>query len=269
VSADDHTETETQVYPKAILGYRVWRIWESEKRRNVRDDTIPVFLWPLHVETAMTWERGVNTAECLIEEHAAPAADCKCGFNAHHDLFGAVTEADEWCKNWREDDHPVLVIGLIAGKGAVEMHRGGFRCEQAQILGLMPVEVNEWRRAIHLGSSYDLVKSAAKHYQVPLYTNVDQLKRASRDLLSSGELVSAPKEALPSLTITAKSRSASQDRMQRLAVRTFALFSTLTIVTGATAIGESSVLFGNIAFLFFAIALFGPILMLVVDDIRR
>jgi len=185
--AVDTQEDEVLIYPHALIGYRVWQLKDGQ-------------LYPLHAK-ASAWEPGSNDATCNKHEHQAPAPDCKCGFNAHHQLRGAIEEAEHWRHhNKRSDKVQILVIGAIAGKGQVELHRSGFRCQSAQILALLPIEMPNPERTVCIGSSYKAVSAAADHYQVPLYDQRSQLRTAIADLKERYTLITAPEKLLPELT---------------------------------------------------------------------
>lgn len=166
-------------YPAALLGYRVWRLDKGK-------------LAPLHMPEVSAWQPGVNAAQCLEHQHQAPAPGCKCGFNAHHLLDGAKEEAESWCYHWRKSNTETLVIGAIAGKGSMEVHVGGFRCGEAQILALVPVELPECRQLIRLGSTFKKVQLAADYYRVPLYDDITEFLKEVNQLVDDSLLISDP-----------------------------------------------------------------------------
>jgi len=170
------TGENTPIYPTALIGYRVWRMKEQR-------------LYPLHVSGAPAWQPGTNTADCVFYRHRAPAADCKCGFNAHHQIGGALTEAAAWYQEWEQchDDSVVLVIGAIAARGEAQVHHHGFRSEEAQILGLTTIG--------EVPAITELAETAA-YYQVPVYTGTYQLVQACRRS-SNDHLSAAPKDMIP------------------------------------------------------------------------
>lgn len=99
------------------------------------------------------WKPGLNTAACLREEHHArygappdwephdvPARHCGCGFWAYWHLGTEMADAPH-------------IAGLVKGSGKVIKGPAGFRCEQAEILALVPL-VYEQNAALALEAVY-------------------------------------------------------------------------------------------------------------------
>jgi hypothetical protein len=120
-----------------IVGFRAWRV-----DRGV--------LVPWSAGAAGAWNPGVNTARCLFHvEHRAPVATCTCG------LYALADADDE-----RLRPH-VEAVGAIVAWGDVEVHRTGFRAEQATIVALALPDPCPRRHAEDL-------RDAARRYGVPL-----------------------------------------------------------------------------------------------------
>jgi len=194
-TADQETEP---VFPQAALGYRIWKLINGH-------------LHPLFAHGGGAWQPGVNTAVCLPgsvfpypgirttpSAHQAPAPNCKCGFNAHHQLKGALDEIRVWAYqqnkyNWRYRDR-TLVLGAIAGRGHLELHAGGFRCEQAQVLGLVPIRIGLLFAGPKVGKITDELHLAAAYHQVPVFSTIEGLRDHCQGL---PQLAAVPKELLP------------------------------------------------------------------------
>jgi len=157
-SSTERAEPEDKTYPKALLGYRAWLLSEGE-------------LHPLHSRAAPAWRPGENIAVCTsigsaLHPHQAPKHDCRCGFNVYHSLGMAIGEYQNWLGRWQAEKGGIppvtLLLGAVAGKGKIEIHSDGFRCESAQILALFSPKCPDKQ----VPDDLDLV---ADHYGVALY----------------------------------------------------------------------------------------------------
>ncbi len=99
------------------------------------------------------WKPGVNQAHCLAgNPHTAPTRACGCGFWAYWRLAGD-----------RQVGHP-HVAALIKGYGKVIKGPRGFRCEKAEIVGLVPPGdgTSQWA-----GTSAELLALALEEAYAP------------------------------------------------------------------------------------------------------
>ena len=151
-------------YPHALIGYRAWKVTKEGA------------LKPLH--QGPTWRPGVNLAYCQGNEHVAPDSGCGCGFNAYYSL--------ESLNRLTRD----TVIGAIAAKGDVELHKRGFRCESAQIIGLVDLDIGD---AIYSRK----IARASERYQVPVYENGPALEEALSEITGASTIDSSTIADLP------------------------------------------------------------------------
>jgi len=153
------------VFPQAALGFRAWRI-----RGNA--------LHPLFQGSA--WRPGDNLAYCnadMDDAHVAPGADCQCGFNAYHSLHDALVEAGRSGR--------LIAVGAIAGKGHLQVHEHGFRCESAQIMAICLIGVGPGKKKISA--------ALAERYKVPLCATPDELQ----SLVDQGQATPVPGNLRP------------------------------------------------------------------------
>lgn len=130
--------SEAPDFTEAVVGYRAW---------HVDDDGI-LRPWTFR---GLPWSPGVNAAICARSStHRPPVSDCMCG------IYGLVDPSDRRL-NFRGDQ----VVGAIAAWGDMEVHRTGFRAEQACVVALtLPARCDaETERRLY---------NAAKRYDVPL-----------------------------------------------------------------------------------------------------
>lgn len=100
------------------------------------------------------WAPGLNTAVCLRTEHQlqfpaaltgahkVPVRLCGCGFWAYWHLGDQMADAPH-------------IAALVKGSGKVIKGPAGFRCEQAEILALVPL-IYEQNAALALEAVYDV-----------------------------------------------------------------------------------------------------------------
>jgi glycine cleavage system H lipoate-binding protein len=130
--------SEAPDYVEAVVGYRAWHV----------DDDGRLVPWTF---TGLPWSAGVNRAVCARDvRHRAPRSDCMCGLYALND------PADRRL-HFRADQ----AVGAIAAWGDLEVHRTGFRAEQACIVALaLPDAAGADERT--------RLERAAARYAVPL-----------------------------------------------------------------------------------------------------
>lgn len=123
---------------QAVVGYRAWHV----------DDDGWLRPWTF---TARAWQPGVNVAVCARDHrHVAPVATCMCG------LYALTNPADRRL-NFRADQ----AVGAVAAWGEMEVHRSGFRAQQACVVALaLPDRLGDGARA--------RLERAAERYGVPL-----------------------------------------------------------------------------------------------------
>jgi len=142
---------EEPLYAHALLGFRHWVAGPDMQ------------LYPLvkgHLDRRHAWTPGVNTAICIDKgaeinaEHSglAPVGDCSCGIHAYYQD-----------PRMRFED---ALLGTIAARGQIRLHREGFRCRQAQLLGLLENPVID-------------AEAYAEHYQVPVFSEIAELEAYS------------------------------------------------------------------------------------------
>lgn len=134
-------------YVDPVVGYRIWRLG-------------PIgLLYPVAAPPAFLWRPGPNQAVCLRHfrvrrrepdpSHPAPQSRCGCG------LYAFTDPAD---RRLRLGDCPP---GAVVAWGDIEVHRGGYRAQHAQIVALGErsglTDVERFR-----------LRGAASRYGVPL-----------------------------------------------------------------------------------------------------
>jgi hypothetical protein len=104
--------------PSPLYGLRTWSVVgpSGEERLAGPQQATP---WP---------EAGAWLTAACTEAHDAPARDCACGIHAWHPS--------------RRSARRVLAIrrevpGVVEARGAIEVHRDGFRAERARPFALM------------------------------------------------------------------------------------------------------------------------------------
>lgn len=116
-------------YPSAFLGIRAWRVSRTgEPLRAAFFDS-------------SAWVPGVTRAECEhcprvpnpIWDDSGPAAH-RCGLHAYHSIGHLLAEQKADISQLVTGDQ---VIGIVAGRGNLEVHGAGWRSEEAQVLGLL------------------------------------------------------------------------------------------------------------------------------------
>jgi glycine cleavage system H protein len=123
---------------EAVVGYRAWHVEHDGLLRP----------WTF---TALPWQPGANRAVCARDvRHAPPVADCMCGLYA-------LSDPGDRRLDFRTDQ----AVGAIAAWGDLEVHRTGFRAEQACVTALaLPDRAGFEQR--------EALARAAERYGVPL-----------------------------------------------------------------------------------------------------
>jgi hypothetical protein len=105
--------------PAPIYGLRTWAVVAVDGREQLAA-TQQGAVWPAGGE----WLR----AECRQTRHAAPAPACDCGVHAWHPRRSTAR---------RILGTRGVIPGVVEGRGAVELHREGFRAEWARPYALV------------------------------------------------------------------------------------------------------------------------------------
>jgi hypothetical protein len=139
----------------AVDGWRLWRIHPDGTLRSVwRASHRP---WTGRPQQA-TCSRAALPAFTATSDrrHAAPAADCDCGFYL-------VLTPEPLAELWVPSD---VVAGTARGWGTVVSHAFGYRTEHCQITGLLdgPVPGTSHQR----WSSADQIQRAGDRYDLPV-----------------------------------------------------------------------------------------------------
>ena len=104
---------EAPDYLEAVIGYRAWHLGDDGVLKP----------WTF---TALPWSAGVNRAVCARDDrHRPPVADCMCG------LYALADPSDRRLHLQGEQ-----IVGAIAAWGDLEVHRTGFRAQEACIVAL-------------------------------------------------------------------------------------------------------------------------------------
>lgn len=150
---------ESHLFAAAALGYRFWFVAEEH----------------LLSATNGLWEPGVNRAACWRSTgHPAPQGDCTCGLHAYHELSAPLRHTNSFARHWRPGDRDeAVMIGAVAGRGALEVHWSGWRAAEGQVLGLLatPVQI-----------ASGLAAEIAGRYRVPYFGQKAELEAHARRL---------------------------------------------------------------------------------------
>jgi hypothetical protein len=132
---------DVPTYASAALGFRCWSLSGTTLR------SVGVGL--------SAWHPGTNVGYC--SEHTEPEQECQCGLYAYHSLGDALdltVDGD--------------LVGVVAARGALQVHAEGFRSEQAVIIALA-IPHRSPSQAVQLQAL-----AVAERYGVPLVA-LDQL----------------------------------------------------------------------------------------------
>lgn len=153
---------DTPLFSSALLGFRCWQADELGA-------LYPLTSYPpspsIGIPGEEAWEPGVNQALCNHRcegrpghTEPAPAVGCSCGLYARYRLSAL------------EEVRRETIVGAIAARGNVCMHAGGFRAQEAQILGFIDNPYSSQRRLSDLIS---------ERYQIPCLASAKQLQNHS------------------------------------------------------------------------------------------
>lgn len=158
-------------FDQPLLGFRAWKVIDNKLYpfTVVEDDlTEENDIGENDVEfdfEDIAWSQGSNSSFCLTEFQEGRSYDsphsssqgytCHCGYNAFFNLPKAQIYAGSFI------DHEVYILGAIAGAGKTEIHRSGYRSEQAQILALLTPSDIKYESGV--------LDELAKTYRVPVF----------------------------------------------------------------------------------------------------
>lgn len=162
---------------RPVLGFREWVTKDGE-------------LHPIN-DNGSAWEPGRNIAACWQGGKSSPCptpkseitrlfgGGCHCGFNAWFEKEEILQSHIAY-----EDS----ISGAIAGVGKLEIHRRGFRAEQAQILGLVypkgclaKPKRFAWIENRRLKKKRKRIDVLAKKYEVPVFDSIEALYDFAKD----------------------------------------------------------------------------------------
>jgi hypothetical protein len=130
--------SEPTLVPSPLYGLRTWSVVGEPGEERLAG---PQMQEP--------WPDGGEwlTATCASDPgHAAPASDCACGVHAWHP---SLRTARRVLATRRE------VPGVVEARGAIELHREGFRAEQARPFALMVAPGRNAALVDRLAAAYD------------------------------------------------------------------------------------------------------------------
>lgn len=122
--------------PSPLYGLRTWSVVGARGAERLAGPQL-----------ATPWPDGGEWLEASCSEaHAAPAGDCTCGIHAWHPSRRATRR--------------VLAVrsaipGVVEARGAIEVHRDGFRAERARPYALMVPRRGNAALARRLAAAYD------------------------------------------------------------------------------------------------------------------
>jgi hypothetical protein len=125
---------------------------EERELRLTREE--PLFAWRLfrvrllpdgyalgapmiHSPRPPPWKTGVNVAQCLEHDHAAPAPGCRCGIYAA--IEGTLDSLPGYLVDTAYDSDP-WTYAEVACSGRVFLDARGLRCEEAMLVRIALVE---------------------------------------------------------------------------------------------------------------------------------
>lgn len=146
-SKEKELETALEQYSAGLLGVREWHLTPGA-------DLCSIGLG------ATKWTPGENIAICKSEERPhitlnAPVTDCECGLYAYYQL-------NEMLLRKNISYNKASVLGIVIGRGKVELHENGFRSERMSVIGL-----------IRNGNA--LVDQAIEKYNALAFNNLNDL----------------------------------------------------------------------------------------------
>jgi hypothetical protein len=177
-----------------VVGFRAWHI-QPKHRVGIGPGWRLASLNQQHG----TWEPGPNTAYCArgyggyghyADFHAAPKAECSCGFYVLTDFdkvpFETVTRMVDQRGHAVSETPVVMMVGAAVGWGKVVQHGDqGWRAEKVQLIALLDCKVSDEHLRI--------TQEVAASYGVPV------LERKALELLAKeyGDPLPAFVEARP------------------------------------------------------------------------
>jgi hypothetical protein len=130
--------SEPTLVPSPLYGLRTWSVVGERGEERLAG-----------TQVQEPWPDGGDwlTATCAHDPgHAAPAPDCACGVHALHPGRRAARRV---LATRRE------VPGVVEARGAIELHREGFRAEQARPFALMKAPGRNAALVDRLATAYD------------------------------------------------------------------------------------------------------------------
>lgn len=176
--------SEPELYMGFIRGYRGWSM--TSLVEDVNGTCGPGLCWPRcgkreHMAplrsvfiSKYAYEPGINVAQCahdqsmtvnlhpLPPDHAAPTADCTCGFYATHYGFPG-----EYLNR--------VALGTVKASGRILLGDIGFRSEKIEIESLaVGYDVEPFERPRY----FKALKVLGEHYNVPVFEHPAELLKA-------------------------------------------------------------------------------------------
>lgn len=159
---DQWVGDEATLVPSAILGYRAWKIVDTDWRGPRLCSLLFGVAWPaeaplvgLHVGR---WPPEVPSEK--NPEHRVPMPGCVCGIYAWQ-TREQLTDLPQQLKDNARTMPPGLVCGVVRLWGRVVRHECGWRAEQAE-----PVALYDTRRL-----PLYLLRAVARRYGLELLTD--------------------------------------------------------------------------------------------------
>ena len=167
-------------FAEPVIGFRLWEMRDGHLFGPAYDQR---------------WLAGENVAACRDgDAHAAPAASCRCGFNAYHQRLPRPSHYGNR-----------YVAGAMAAWGGIEWHRTGFRAERACAVALcFDADDDAARRA--------QIEATARRYgieavpRVRLRTHVERFGRSLEPARPRNPTPTASPAAARTLSVVAGGR---------------------------------------------------------------
>lgn len=176
------TELEETWSPEPVKAWRYWYVgpleWDFGEHRWKVQIAGDVEVWDSPLKLAGHHLAVAPGSVLEVIDHAAPHADCRCGINAvkaldFHELQHRTGQICE-CY-WQQDvvmhgGRPVpqvIAVSQVELAGVVDEYEGGYRAQQATIIGPMTVIGGTPRIAEVLSENYG-IEVRAESYDGPL-----------------------------------------------------------------------------------------------------